>query len=108
MATIVRGPQADKYVDAIKRRLDEYERAYPGSSAEVYRQNTASIRIRVIDERFTGMSRGERHDAVWDFLYAGLDEDTLQEISVLLPLTRSEKPTLLMSQEFDDPIPSSF
>jgi stress-induced morphogen len=108
MATIVRGPHRDKYVQAIKERLDEYERAHPGSVAELYRQNTASIRIRILDDHFAGMSAGERHDMVWDFLAAALDDDTLQEISVLLPLAPKERTDSLMSLEFDDPIPSSF
>jgi stress-induced morphogen len=94
-------------VEKIKAVLSDYERKNPGAEAEVYRQNNASIRIRIFDENFAGLSKGDRHDRVWDFLAAGLDDDTLQEISVLLPLTRSEKQSF-MSVEFDDPVPSTF
>lgn len=106
MATITRGP-IDAYVEKIKAVLDDYERKHPGAQTELYRQNSASIRIRVFDDHFAGVSKGDRHDRLLDFLAASLDEDTLQEISLLLPLTTSERQSF-MSVEFDDPIPSSF
>lgn len=107
MATVVRG-KSDAYVRAFKRALIEYEKAHVGAQAELYRQNTASIRIRIIDKRFAKMSKTERHSEVWDFLSERLDDDTLQELSVLLPLAPSETEASLMSLEFDHPVKSAF
>ena len=106
MATVTRGP-TDSYVEKIRTVLDDYERKHPGAQAEVYRQNSASIRIRIFDDNFASLSKGDRHDRVFDFLAAGLDNDTLQEISMLVPVVRSEKQSFI-SAEFDDPIPSAF
>lgn len=107
MATIVREPQ-DPAVAALKRVLDEYELAHRGAVASLYRQNSASVRIRIIDDRFANMSKSQRHDLVWDYLSARLADDTLQEISVLLLLSPKELTSSLMNMEFDHPLPSDF
>ena len=105
MATITRGT-VDEYVERIKSALDAYEVQYPGAVATLYRQDPASIRIRIVDARFKGMSKGDRHDQVWDFLAARLDDDTIEELSILLPLAPEEQPSSFMNAEFEDPIPS--
>jgi stress-induced morphogen len=107
MATIVREPQ-DPAVAALKRALDEYEQAHHGAIASLYRQNSASVRIRIIDDRFAAMPKSQRHDLVWDYLSSRLDDDTLQEISVLLLLSPKEQASSLMNMEFDHPLPSDF
>jgi stress-induced morphogen len=105
MATITRGSQ-DQLVQKIKSVLDQYEHHYEGSTASVYRQNSASVRIRIVDQRFDGLSIGQRHDAVWKFIADRLGQEELQEISVLLMLTPQEKLVSDMSSDFDHPIPS--
>jgi len=95
-------------VKKIKSVLDEYEQANAGAVADVFRQNKASIWIRIVDKRFGRMKRGERHDQVYDFLAERLDDDTLLEISVLLPLAPRELASSVMNAEFNDPIPSGF
>jgi stress-induced morphogen len=107
MATITRGSR-DELVEKIKQVLDEYERLNPGSRASVYRQNSASIRVRIVDDNFSGKSKGDRHDYVWDFLIDRLTDDDIQEISVLLLLTSKELSSSFMNVEFDDPVPSNF
>lgn len=106
MATITRGSH-DASVEKVKAVLDEYERLHPGAVANLYRQNSASIRIRVIDERFAQWSKGQRHDYLWKFITDRLSEDDVEEISVLLPLSKAELRSSFMNSEFDDPIPSS-
>jgi stress-induced morphogen len=105
MATITRGA-SDAYVLRIKDALEEYERLHPGAAASLYRQNSASIRIRIIDERFARVSKGDRHDQVWDFLANQLDEDTLQEISVLALLSPKETASSFWNEDFENPQPS--
>jgi stress-induced morphogen len=106
MATILHG-KSDSIVIAIKSALDAYERQFPGSKAEVYRQNSASVRVRVIDQRFAALSRADRHDQVWDFLTAHAGEDTVAEVSVLLPLTPHELKDSLANYDFEHPLPSN-
>jgi stress-induced morphogen len=105
MAIITRG-RRDKYVKRIKEVLDEYEAEHPGAVASLYRQNSASIRVRIIDERFENVSKSKRHDKVFKFLSDRLEDDEIQEISVLLPLAPDELKSTFMNLEFDDPMPS--
>jgi len=105
MATVTRG-LPDDVVMRVKAVLDEYESRYPGATAELYRQNPASIRIKIVDDRFAGRPKGQRHDEVWDFLAARLNEDDMQDISVLLPLATSDLRSSLMNLEFEHPTDS--
>lgn len=107
MAEIVRGPRT-AVVDSLKAVLDEYERQHPGAVATLYEQNSASVRVRVVDPKFAALSKSQRHDQVWDFLAARLSDDLLQQISVLLLLTPAEQPSSIMNIEFDHPVPSGF
>jgi stress-induced morphogen len=105
MATIARGT-TDPAVQAIKDALDAYEAAHPGAEVALYRHNPASIRVRVIDRRFEGMTRSRRHAHVWDFLAARVSEDTLAEISQVLTLPPAELKNSFANSEFEDPVPS--
>ena len=108
MARITRGKR-DMGIKAFKKVLDAYEAKNPGASAELYRQNNASIRIRIVDEKFSRMSKPRRHDKVFKFIADELnDDDLLQELSILLLLAPSEQDSSTMNMEFDDPIPSRF
>ena len=102
MVTIVRGAQ-DRYVSALKNALEEYEKQMPGATADVYRQNSASVRIRVVDQHFGGMSKADRHEELWKFLEARVDRDVLEEVSVLLPLAPSELERSLANIDFEHP-----
>jgi hypothetical protein len=107
MATIVRGnADADAPVQALKAALDAYEAEYPGAEAALYRQNPGSIRVRVIDRRFEGMTKSRRHAHVWDFLAARSPEDNMADISQLLTLAPAELGQSFANFEFEDPIPS--
>src|SRR5208282_4102894 len=105
MATITRG-RHDAAVVKLKKVLDNYEQQYPGADATLYRQNSGSLRVRIVDERFAKLSKGDRHDQVWDFLAKDLKNEEMQEISILLLLAPSEQADSFMNWEFDDPIPS--
>lgn len=107
MATVARGPR-DQFVRRIRAVLEEYERLHPKAQSALYRQNSGSIRVRIVDPRFDGLSEGERHDQVWDFLAERLDEDDIQEISMLLLLTRKEVRSSFLNSEFESPVRSNF
>jgi stress-induced morphogen len=105
MAKITRGRQ-DKLVGKIKEVLDQYEESHPTATATLYRQNSASVRVRIVDPRFARSSKGARHDRVWKFISDRLDEDDLQEISLLILLTPPEQASSFINSEFEEPIRS--
>ncbi len=47
---VIRG-KSDPVIDEIKGVLSSYEKDHPGAKIDLYRQNTASVRVRIIDLR---------------------------------------------------------
>jgi 8-oxo-dGTP pyrophosphatase MutT (NUDIX family) len=76
--------------------------AFP--TAECYRYNPGVLRIRIVDERFVGMSRMERDELVLP-LVRQLPEDTQLDITVLVLITEEEKIRSRVNLEFEDPSP---
>lgn len=74
--------------------------------ADAYRYNSASIRVRVIDERFEGCPFEEREDLVMPVL-TSLPKRTLADILLLILLAPSEVNTVnrnaLTNLEFEEP-----
>lgn len=105
MATIIRGA-TDAVVQAIKEALDVYEAEHPGAEATLYRQNSASIRLRVIDRRFEAMTKSRRHADVWEFLAHRVPEDVVSDVSLVLTVAPAELGTSFANFEFDHPVPS--
>jgi stress-induced morphogen len=105
MADILGKP--DDITVAIKSALDEYDRNHSRARTDVRRQNSASVRIRIIDSAFTGLDRVQRENLVWPMLRK-LPEVAQDDISMLLLLTPEEStsPGLLMNFEFEHPLPS--
>ena len=80
--------------------------------ADSYRQNSASIRVRVIDSGFEGIPR-EKRDAMVEQYLDKLPPETQREIVTLFTFAPSElerTPTTfreyMLNTEFDDPRPS--
>lgn len=80
--------------------------------ADSYRYNSATIRVRVIDPRFEGLSREKRDDMVEQHLDT-LPAETQRDIVTLLTFAPSEiqrTPTtfreLMLNAEFEDAGPS--
>jgi len=80
--------------------------------ADSYRYNSASIRIRVVDKRFEGLSR-EKRDALVEEQLDKLPPETQRDIVTLFtfaPSELSEAPEtfreFMLNTEFDDPSPS--
>lgn len=82
----------DECVEAVALALAKYEEQHPNADVVVYRQNSVSVRARVIDPDFRGTSKADRHDVVWSFL-TDLPEDQQSQISVLLLLAPDEAPS---------------
>ena len=106
MATIIRG-NADAEVQSLRDALNAYEAERPGAEATLYRNNPASIRLRVIDRRFEGMTKSRRHADVWEFLAARVPADALSDVSLVLTVAPAELGMSFANFEFESPIPST-
>jgi hypothetical protein len=74
-------------------------------NVEAYRYNSASIRVRVIDDSFKNMSKSDREKIVQPLLDP-LPEKIQGDIMILLLLAPHEAPASLMNLEFEHPTPS--
>ena len=77
---------------------------------DAYRYNSASIRVRIIDDSFEGLTESER-DAMVDPILEQLPEDTQSDIMLLLTMTPKEAKSKLsryslLNLEFENPLPS--
>jgi hypothetical protein len=79
------------------------------SQTDAYRFNAASIRVRVIDERFEGKTIADREAMVLPQLNR-LPKETREDVLLLLTLAPSEQETFndqtLMNREFEQPLPA--
>jgi hypothetical protein len=93
--------------DETREVEDVLRKVFPNTDA--YRFNSASIRVRVIDPRFDGLSTEER-DAMVEPLLEQLSEGIQADIMNLITLSPSETAGFsrqsLMNLEFEDPSPS--
>lgn len=101
----IRNENPDSRLLAIADALANYEAQHPNAKVEVYRQNSASVRVRVVDPEFAGVSKSDRHETVWSFV-KNLTEEQQAEISVLLLLAPEEVTMSFANYDFDHPIPS--
>jgi stress-induced morphogen len=96
----------DRYSHQISELLrQKYLPQHPRARIAVYRYNSASVRIRIVDPDFIRKSIVEREQMVWPVLHT-LPQEVQNDISLLLLLTPSECKESLLSLEFDDPSPS--
>lgn len=101
----IRG-DCDSDLELIAAALSRYEGEHEEADVVAYRQNSVSVRIRIVDPDFLGVSKAERHDQVWSLLES-LPEDVQSQVTLLLPLTPDETSESFANYEFDHPIPST-
>ncbi len=89
--------QTNKKTELIEKALKS---KFPNTKA--YQYNIASIRVRIIDDRFSEMSQIERERVVEPLLNS-LPEDVQTTITLLLLLTDDELKGSLMNLEFEHP-----
>ena len=101
-----RRTEESRRVEDLLLRLGGFQRA------EAYRYNVASIRVRVIDPRFEGMSLDAR-DALVEPILAELPEEIQADIMSLLTFAPSEMVQsrktareFALNVEFEEPSPS--
>ena len=105
MIVKLRVKRPDRVLRQIADALEQYDQQHPQANIEAYRQNSVSVRIRILDPGFANKSRAQREEEVWAILNT-LPDEVLAEISLLLLLTPGEAKQSFASSEFDDPIPS--
>jgi hypothetical protein len=92
------------------QKVEEVLRSAGFQQADAYRYNSASIRVRVVDSRFEGLST-EKRDAMVEPFLDKLPERTQADIINLFTFAPSElqpasTKTFLLNLEFEDPSPS--
>ena len=93
-------------VRAILKSLETFYRpGHPEAEIDSYRQNSASIRIKIIDPEFRHMDRVSRDNQIWEIL-GKQPEDIQSQITVVLLLTPEETKTSFANMDFENPIPS--
>ena len=95
-------PDTERIVELLKAAFPNHPANYPPAA---YRYNSASIRVRVVDEAFRGKSRPKRDEMV-SHLLEELPEETYSDIMILLLLTPEEVDEDPMNLEFENPTPS--
>jgi stress-induced morphogen len=88
-----------------KLLLEHFPDHPPEYPPTAYRYNPASLRVRVVSDRFKGKLRSEREEMVLPLIHQ-LPEDTQADIMILLLLAPDELESSLMNVEFEDPSPS--
>ncbi|MEX0715120.1 MAG: hypothetical protein WD066_00965 [Planctomycetaceae bacterium] len=105
MTVNLRVKRPDPLLRQLVKALETYAAAHPAAEIEAYRHNSVSVRIRVLDSAFAGLSRAEREEEVWAALNE-LSDDAVSEISLLILLTPDEAKESFASHDFDNPLPS--
>ena len=103
MSVSLRG-KTDIAVRQILDALSKYEDTHPQAQIEAYRQNSYTIRARIIDPDFQELSWTDRFEIAWRLL-ENLPEDILSQMDLLVLLTPEEGATSFANAEFDHPQP---
>lgn len=74
---------------------------HPQAVIDVYRYNSACVRIRIIDPSFAGMEIQDREQMVWPILER-LPDEIVGQISVLLTIPPEERDDWSLSRDFDE------
>lgn len=97
--------RTDEIIDKISATLHAYERDHPEAKIDLYRQNSVSVRVRIVDPSFAGQSRSDRSRVAWKYLDR-LDDEVLGDVSTVLLLAPDELEKSFSNMEFEDPVPS--
>ncbi len=97
--------KTDSILEEIRTALISFETDRPDARIDLYRHSSASVRVRIIDPGFDGMSKKQRNDLVWKYLEP-VSEDAQGDISMLVLLTPDEVEKSMGNLEFEDPVPT--
>ncbi|SIO59835.1 hypothetical protein SAMN05444166_6183 [Singulisphaera sp. GP187] len=97
---------SDGVIECMIEALRAYEADHPHSKIDIYRQNSVSIRVRIIDSSFANQNKIERSKDVWKYLNL-LPDEVQSDLSTLILLTPEETSHSFANLEFEDPVPSN-
>lgn len=86
----------------IEKLLALYKAEYPQAKTEVKRYNSASIRVRIIDPRFAGMTPEARDGEFWKCMQE-LPDNAFTQITMAVLLAPGELKSSLANLEFEQP-----
>lgn len=104
MTITVRG-RSDDVLRQLATALGRYQAEHPNAEIAVARQNSAAVRVRIVDPDFAGMDRVDRHERAWSYL-AALPEAVLSQVTMLLLLLPEEQESSFANREFEHPVRS--
>jgi hypothetical protein len=102
--SLLRGT-TDTTLDSIRKGLEAYQADHPDAEIGYYRQNSVSVRIRIVDPSLRGLEREQRHAHFWKY-FDETSEEAQSDITMLLLLAPDEVKRSFANVEFDDPVPS--
>ena len=105
MAIDIPRGKSDAVIEKISAVLRQYEADHPQARIALYRQNSVSVRVRIIDPGFGGQGKPKRSQQAWEYL-GRLAEEVQGDISTVILLTPDETKMSFANFEFDDPVPS--
>jgi len=106
MSRSSRDQQPDSAVQQVLEALAEYDHQHLNAQVEAYRQNSASIRIRILDPDFQEIDRIQREDMIWEIL-EHLPEELQSQITQMVLLSPQEASFSFANFEFENPLPSN-
>lgn len=80
---------ADAAIQQIADALAPFDKQSQAAKIDVVRENSAAIKIQIIDSQFVGLTKVERSQRVWPFLRL-LGSEIQDEISALVLLSPAE------------------
>jgi hypothetical protein len=96
---------SDEVIDRIIEALRAYEADHPSAQIDLYRLNSVSVRVRIIDPAFAARSKIDRSKEAWKYLNS-LPDEVQSDLSSLILLTPQETKMSFANLEFEDPVPS--
>src|SRR5437016_869967 len=91
---------SDELMNQIIAVLEDYQEDHPKARIDTYRQNSVSVRIRILDPGFSKLGAAQRNDLAWQFL-SRLPDEVQSEVSVLVLLTPVEAKKSFANFEFE-------
>jgi len=96
----------DETIAQLIEALTAYQAKHSKAQIDLYRQNSVSVRIRIIDPDLVGRSRAERNKYVWNY-FNSLPEEMQSDVSSLILLTPEETKMSFANFEFEHPVSSN-
>jgi len=96
---------SDEVINLMIEALRAYEADHLNAQIDLYRQNSVSVRVRIIDPDLAGKSKVDRSKEAWKYLNS-LPDEIQADLSSLILLAPEETRMSFANLEFEDPVPA--